>query len=98
MSTPVGPRQLKKPQTWSLRTGVQRRHSTRRTHLWVHGRPSGGATRFGTVLETGVDVALPRRWALGGYVAWIAGGEVVSRQFAGDRLTFAFLELVKRVN
>ena len=62
------------------------------------GRPSAGATRFGTVLETGVDLALPHRWTLGGYVGWIAGGEVVSRQFAGDRLTFAFLELVKRVN
>ena len=62
------------------------------------GRPSAGATRFGTVVEAGVDVTLPRRWTLGGYLGWINGGNVVARQFAADRLTFAFLELVKRVN
>ena len=97
----------------NVRTEVHRLDLDRAADLWYSGsgatqhegrifgysgRPSAGATRFGTVLETGVDVAFPRRWTLGGYVGWIAGGEVVSRQFAGDRLTFAFLELVKRVN
>jgi hypothetical protein len=62
------------------------------------GRPSGGATRFGTVLEGGFEVVLPRRWTIGGYVGRVAGGDVVTRQFAGDRLTFAFIELVKMVN
>lgn len=62
------------------------------------GRPSGGATRLGTVIEAGVDVALPRRWTVSGYVGRVIGGDVVKRQFAGNGLTFGFVELTKAVH
>lgn len=62
------------------------------------GRPSGGATRLGTVFEAALDVTLPAQWTIGGYVGRIAGGGVVTSQFDGDRLTFAFVEVAKLLN
>jgi hypothetical protein len=58
----------------------------------------GGATHLGTVIEGAVDLTLPRQWTIGGYVGHIVGGDVVRSQFAGDHLTFAFVELTKLLN
>jgi hypothetical protein len=55
-------------------------------------RPSGGATGLGTVVEGSADVRVFPRWTLGGFLAWIRGGEVVRRAFAGNRLLFGFVE------
>lgn len=55
-------------------------------------RPSGGATKFGTVTEGSVDVRVLPRLMVGGYLGWIRGSDVVSRTFAGGHLLFAFIE------
>lgn len=57
-------------------------------------RPSGGHRGFGTVLEASADVRLHRRWSVNGYIGTIWGGDVVRTSFAGNRLTFFYLENV----
>lgn len=58
------------------------------------GRASQGATPFGTVIEGSADLAIRRHWSVNGYIGYINGRDVVERTFAGDRLTFAYLENV----
>lgn len=60
------------------------------------GRASGGSTGFGTVLESAGEVTVTRRWSLNGFAGTIVGGPVVRASFAGDRLTFLYLESVVR--
>jgi hypothetical protein len=57
-------------------------------------RPSGGATRFGTVLEGSVDVRLHRYWSLNAYAGAIWGGDLIRRHFVNDRLAYAYVESV----
>jgi hypothetical protein len=57
-------------------------------------RPSGGQTGLGTVLEASADVRLNRRWSVNGFAGTMWGRDVVRRLFAGDRLTFFYLENV----
>jgi hypothetical protein len=58
------------------------------------GRASGGHTGLGTVVEGAADVAINPRWSINGYLGRIAGGPVVRNLFAGDRLTFFYVENV----
>lgn len=57
-------------------------------------RPSGGHRGFGTVLEASADLRVNRWWSVNGYVGTIRGGDVVRTSFAGNRLTFLYLENV----
>jgi hypothetical protein len=58
------------------------------------GRASGGHTGLGSVVEGSVDWAINRRWSVNGYLGRMAGGPVVRSLFAGDRLTFFYIENV----
>jgi hypothetical protein len=58
------------------------------------GRPSGGETGLGTVVEGAADFTINRHWSVNGYLGSFSGGNVVRSLFAGDRLTFAFVENV----
>jgi hypothetical protein len=55
---------------------------------------SGGGKRLGTLAELSADVSLKRPWSMNAYVGWMKGGEVVRRNFVGDRLVFFFVENV----
>jgi Alginate export len=55
-------------------------------------RPSGGATGLGTAIEGSADVTVNRHFSVNGYVGHIRGGDVVRRSFAGDSLTFGYVE------
>lgn len=57
-------------------------------------RPAGGETSLGTVLEASAELRLQRHWSVNGYVGRMWGGDVVRQSFAGDRLTFFYLENV----
>ena len=46
------------------------------------------------MLEASADVRLNRRWSVNGFVGTMWGRDVVRRLFAGDRLTFFYLENV----
>ena len=67
---------------------------SRGTFFGYAGRASGGQTDLGTVIESSADLALNRNWSVNAYVGRIAGGEVVRTLFAGDRLTFFYVEHV----
>jgi hypothetical protein len=58
------------------------------------GRPSGGATDLGSVLEGASDVTLGRHLSLNGFVGAIQGGRAVRTLFAGQWLRFVYLESV----
>jgi len=58
------------------------------------GRRSNGATSLGTMLEGSADRAISRRWSVNGYVGLMKGGDVVRGTFAGNWLTFAYVESV----
>lgn len=58
------------------------------------GRVSGGAEDLGTVVEGSVDWTINRRWSVNGYAGRMLAGDVVRNLFAGDRLTFLYLENV----
>ena len=94
-----------------LRADARRLTLARATDLWYAGsgallqrgrsfgyagRPSGGSSRFGTVIESAADVTVTRRWSLNGFAGTIHGGPVVRASFAGDRLHFVYLESVVR--
>lgn len=66
------------------------------SYFGFSGRASNGARRLGTVIEGSIDVAVRHHWSVNGYVGWMKGGAVVKRLFAGDRLTFFYLENVLR--
>jgi hypothetical protein len=55
-------------------------------------RPSRGAAAFGTVVEGSADYRINAHWSLNGYLGVIRGGPVVSRNFRGPTLTFAYIE------
>jgi hypothetical protein len=58
------------------------------------GRPSGGATDLGTVIEGAGDVALGRHWSVNAFIGSIDGGRVVRARFSGERLWFGYVEHV----
>ncbi len=58
------------------------------------GRRSNGATSLGTMLEGAADRAISRRWSVNGYLGVMKAGDVVRRTFAGNWLTFAYVESV----
>ena len=58
------------------------------------GRASGGADDLGTVVEGSADWTITRRWSVNGYAGRMFGGDVVRNIFAGDRLTFLYVENV----
>ncbi len=58
------------------------------------GRASQGGTGLGTVAEGSADLQIARHWNVNGYVAFMRGGDVVRRTFAGDRLAYAYVENV----
>jgi Alginate export len=66
----------------------------RGTYFGYSGRASQGATGLGTVLEGSTDVTISKYWSVNGYLGTIAGGPVIDRSFAGDQLTFFYLESV----
>jgi hypothetical protein len=70
--------------------------ATRRTGVifGYAGRASGGADDLGTVIEGSVDWTISRRWSVNGYAGRMFGGDVVRNLFAGDRLTFLYVENV----
>jgi hypothetical protein len=70
--------------------------ATRRTGaiFGYAGRRSGGSKDLGTIVEGSVDWTINRRWSIHGYLGRMAAGDVVRATFAGDRLTFGYLENV----
>lgn len=58
------------------------------------GRASQGMTGLGTVVEGSADYTVNRHWSVNGYVGHIQGRDVVQKTFAGDILTYAYLENV----
>lgn len=70
--------------------------ATRRTGsiFGYAGRRSGGASDLGTIVEASADWTINRRWSINGYVGRLAAGDVVRATFAGDRLTFGYVENV----
>lgn len=76
---------------WYAGSGATRRQGA---IFGYAGRPSGGSADLGTVAESAVDVNLTRHWSVNGYVGRMWGGTAVRSTFAGDRLTFAYIENV----
>ena len=64
------------------------------TNFGYAGRRSNGATSLGTMLEGAADRAISRRWSVNGYLGVMKAGDVVRRTFAGNWLTFAYVESV----
>ncbi len=60
------------------------------------GRPSGGETRLGTVLEGMVDVPIRKYWSINGYAATMWAGPVARHSFSGTRLYYWLIENVVR--
>ena len=60
------------------------------------GRAAGGDTGLGTALDTGVDVPLMKYWSVNAYAGTMWGGDVVTHNFGGTRLSFWYLENVIR--
>jgi hypothetical protein len=76
---------------WYAGSGATAR---RGTFFGYAARASGGHSRLGTVIETAGDVTINRHWSVNGYVGTMKGGAVVRSLFAGDRLTFFYVENV----
>ena len=57
-------------------------------------RPSQGLNGLGTVTEGSVDYRINRHWSANGYLGVIRGGDIVTANFAGQILTFGYLENV----
>lgn len=76
---------------WYAGSGATRRTGT---IFGYAGRMSGGRTSLGTVLEAAADWTVSRHWSVNAYAGRILGGDVVRAGFAGDRLTFVYLESV----
>jgi hypothetical protein len=56
------------------------------------GRKSNGSTSLGTLVEGSADWALAKHLSVNAYLGRMNGGAVVSGSFAGNRLTFGYLE------
>jgi Alginate export len=67
------------------------------TNFGYAGRRSNGATALGTMLEGSVDRAISRRWSINGYVGAMNAGDVVRGTFAGNWLTFGYMESVVQI-
>ena len=57
-------------------------------------RPSHGARSLGTVVEGSADYTIAPGWSINGYLGVIRGGGVVRPAFAGQTMTFGYLENV----
>jgi hypothetical protein len=78
---------------WYAGSGASQQQGT---SFGYAGRPSGGATHLGTVLEGAADVSLGRHWSVNGFIGTIRGGRVVRARFVGEWLRFGYLESVVR--
>jgi hypothetical protein len=76
---------------WYAGSGATRR---RGAIFGYAGRRSGGSDDLGTIAESAVDVSLTRHWSVNAYAGRMWGGAAVRSTFAGDRLTFAYVESV----
>jgi hypothetical protein len=59
-------------------------------------RPSGGNSGLGTSFEASADYTVNSHVSVNGFLGYIRGGDVVRRSFAGDALTFGYVETVVR--
>lgn len=55
-------------------------------------RPSALSTDLGTALQLSARAGIGRYWTVGASAGVVKGGDVVQRQFAGDRLTVLVIE------
>jgi hypothetical protein len=78
---------------WYAGSGATRRQGA---IFGYAGRRSGGVEDLGTIIEGSVDWTINRRWSINGYLGRMAAGDVVRSTFAGDRLTFGYVENVIR--
>ncbi len=78
---------------WYAGSGATRR---RGAIFGYAGRRSGGSDNLGTIAEGSVDWTINRRWSINGYLGRMSGHDVVRTTFAGDRLTFGYVENVIR--
>lgn len=60
------------------------------------GRPSGGSRNLTTLLDLSVDYTISPQSSVGFYVGRADGGRVIQNIYAGDKLTFAYLELTHK--
>jgi len=67
------------------------------TSFGYSGRRSSGATSLGTMLEGSVDRSISSHWSVNGYAGVMHGGAIVHGLFAGDWLTFVYIENVLRL-
>ena len=64
------------------------------TYFGYAGRPSGGASDLGRVIEGAVDVRLHRHWTVNAFAAGMRGGRAVATLFSGRWLRFGYVESV----
>lgn len=57
------------------------------------GRPGGGHSNLGTLVDLSVDYQLRKSTLLTFYVAYAAGGDVISTTYRGREATMAYLEM-----
>ncbi len=62
------------------------------------GRRSNGSRDLGLSMEASADVRLAPAWSIGAFAGHIRGGRVVSGTFGNDRLWFAYVESVVRLD
>jgi hypothetical protein len=101
---------LRPGQALSVRTDVRVLGLAERGDLWYAGggafeptsfgyagRPSGGAKRLATLIDTSADLKVGRHVTVTGYVARMLGGDVIDRIYgAGAGGTFGYLEVELR--
>jgi hypothetical protein len=76
---------------WYFGSGVTQR---RGAGFGYGTRLSNGATRLGRIVEGALDCTITRHWSVNAYGGIMRGGAVVTGLFAGERLTFAYVENV----
>ena len=57
---------------------------------------TGGDAGLGTSFEASADYTVNSHVSVNGFLGYIRGGDVVCRSFAGDRLTFGYVETILR--
>jgi hypothetical protein len=74
---------------WYSGTGAT---ASRGTYFGFSARSSAGATNLGTLVHTSVEFPIISKWSIKSDLAVMRGGEVVRRQFAGQRLIVVAVE------
>ena len=78
---------------WYQGSGATLRHGN---YFGFQGRNGRGGATIGTVVEGNATWRARRWWTLRAYAGRIAGGDVVTRIFRGNRLVTAWLESTLR--